>query len=178
MQDPKERFAFGENWENFIKTQFSEDRIDSAQRQLLKSLHIDTLEGRHFLDIGCGSGLHSLAAFRSGAKSVHSFDYDPNSVKSTMMLHEFAGKPDNWTVEQGSVLDKNFMKKLKPADIVYSWGVLHHTGHMWEAIRERGHSAQREWSLLYSSLQLHKLSEWFVGQHADSRGMARDQTGI
>ena len=38
-------------------------------------------------------------------------------------------------MQQGSVLDKSFVEKLPQADIVYSWGVLHHTGSMWEAIQ-------------------------------------------
>ena len=34
------------------------------------------LAGKVFLDIGCGSGIHSLAALRLGAERVISFDYD------------------------------------------------------------------------------------------------------
>jgi hypothetical protein len=40
----------------------------------------------------------------------------------------------NWQVRQGSVLDENFLKSLGYFDIVYSWGVLHHTGNMWKAL--------------------------------------------
>ncbi len=39
-----------------------------------------------------------------------------------------------WTVEQGSALDTDYLDKLGEFDIVYSWGVLHHTGAMWDAL--------------------------------------------
>lgn len=67
-----------------------------------------------------------------------SFDYDPQSVETTRRLHALAGSPSNWTVNRGDILDPVFLSSLSPHDIVYSWGVLHHTGAMWEAIRNAG----------------------------------------
>ena len=95
----------------------------------------DDLKGLSIIDIGCGSGLHSMAMFQSGAASIHGFDYDPNSVAATRMVQKIAGSPPNWTVQQGSVLDDAFMASLPQYDFVYSWGVLHHTGDVWKAIR-------------------------------------------
>jgi hypothetical protein len=102
---------------------------------LLAKLNLDTLNGLTFLDIGSGSGLHSLAALRSGAAKVLSFDYDAESVAATRSLRRLAGNPEHWTVVQGSVLDKPFMHSLGKFDIIYSWGVLHHTGDMYGALR-------------------------------------------
>jgi SAM-dependent methyltransferase len=130
-----DRFAFGENWKNFVEKHFSEERAATASNNLLQSLQLQNLEGMRFLDIGCGSGLHSLAAWRAGASHVCSFDYDVNSVDTTKALWRMAGQPENWTVQQGSVLDAELMSGLGKFDIVYSWGVLHHTGDMWAAIR-------------------------------------------
>jgi 2-polyprenyl-3-methyl-5-hydroxy-6-metoxy-1,4-benzoquinol methylase len=132
--DRGERFEFGENWRRFLDV-LDEQRIAEAERSLREMLGTDSLAGRSFLDIGSGSGLFSLAARRLGAERVHSFDFDPASVACTRALRQryFADDP-GWTVEQGSVLDRQFVTALGRWDVVYSWGVLHHTGAMWDAI--------------------------------------------
>jgi len=130
-----DRFEFGKNWKQYVEKHFSQERVDISKRHILAFLDMQNLEGKTFLDIGCGSGLHSYAALQAGAKRIVSFDYDAQSVEATRMLHKYAGSPDHWTIMQGSVLDPEFMKTLAPADIVYSWGVLHHTGDQWNAIR-------------------------------------------
>jgi 2-polyprenyl-6-hydroxyphenyl methylase/3-demethylubiquinone-9 3-methyltransferase len=97
-------------------------------------LQIDSLAGRTFLDVGCGSGLFSLAARKLGA-NVWSFDYDTDSVACTESLKErFTTADQEWVINQGSILDQDFLSSLPPADVVYAWGVLHHSGAMWEAI--------------------------------------------
>ena len=128
-----ERFRFGENWSRFLD-RLTPERIAEAERSLLDYLSPADLRGRHFMDVGSGSGLFSLAARRLGAQ-VLSFDYDPQSVACTTELkHRFFPRDDGWTVTQGSVLDRGFLARLGPADVVYSWGVLHHTGEMWRAL--------------------------------------------
>lgn len=133
FSDDKQRFAFGANWSRFL-TVLDDTRIHEAEASLRKMLKVETLSGKRFLDIGSGSGLFSLAARRLGAQ-VHSFDYDLHSVACTteLRLRYF---PDNlsWNVEQGSALDADYLAKLGHFDVVYSWGVLHHTGAMWLGI--------------------------------------------
>ncbi|HTH51370.1 MAG TPA: class I SAM-dependent methyltransferase [Pyrinomonadaceae bacterium] len=128
-----ERFEFGKNWAAFL-AHLDEDRIVSAEESLKGMLGVSDLTGKKFLDIGSGSGLFSLAARRLGAK-VHSFDYDSSSFACTQELRNryFANDP-NWRVEQGSALDADYIAGLRKFDIVYSWGVLHHTGSMWKAL--------------------------------------------
>jgi 2-polyprenyl-6-hydroxyphenyl methylase/3-demethylubiquinone-9 3-methyltransferase len=129
-----QRFAFGRNWRHFLQ-HLDEDRIRQAEASLKDMLGCKDLRGRRFLDIGSGSGLFSLAARRLGAQ-VLSFDFDPQSVACTAELKRryFAADSD-WKVEHGSVLDAEYMQSLGQHDIVYSWGVLHHTGHLDLAVR-------------------------------------------
>lgn len=128
-----DRFEFGINWSRFLRL-VDEPRIRQAQQSLSAMLREPTLEGRTFLDIGCGSGLFSCAARRLGAR-VHSFDFDPHSVACTRELcRRYDGGSGQWVVEEGSVLDPAYMRALGQFDVVYSWGVLHHTGRMWEAM--------------------------------------------
>lgn len=127
------RFEFGKNWSAFLSV-LDEERILKAEESLKEMLEVETLAGKTFLDIGSGSGLFSLAARRLGAK-VFSFDFDSNSFNCTKELkRRFFETDPNWTIEQGSALDKNYVESLGKFDIVYSWGVLHHTGEMWNAL--------------------------------------------
>ncbi len=127
------RFEFGKNWSHFL-AHLTPERIQLAEESVRKFLQSDRLDGKSFLDVGSGSGLFSLAARRLGAR-VRSFDFDPQSVACTRELRRRYFPDDNdWTVEQGSVLDRSFLGTLGTHDIVYSWGVLHHTGEMWEAL--------------------------------------------
>jgi len=126
-------FGFGENWARFL-TSLTDQQIEQATHGVRALLGRD-LRDKTFLDIGSGSGLSSLAARRLGAARVYSFDYDPQSVACTQELRRrFFPGDAAWTVSQGSVLDQAFLATLGQFDIVYSWGVLHHTGRMWVAI--------------------------------------------
>lgn len=127
-------FSFGKNWEAFVEQHYSEKRLATAREHLLGFLRMESLAGKSFLDIGCGSGIHSLAAFGAGASRITGFDLDPASVSTTRKLREMKGSPAHWSVQQGSILDEKFLAGIEPADVVYSWGVLHHTGQMWKAI--------------------------------------------
>ena len=144
-----ERFQFGQNWREFLNT-LDDERIAVAEASLKGMLGKESLDGLSFLDIGSGSGLFSLAARRLGAR-VHSFDYDPESVACTEELRQryFPEDPD-WKVERASVLDRDYVHSLGTFDIVYSWGVLHQTGEMWQALEIVSTRVQEDGQLFIS----------------------------
>jgi 2-polyprenyl-6-hydroxyphenyl methylase/3-demethylubiquinone-9 3-methyltransferase len=144
-----ERFEFGENWRRFLDV-LDDTRISRAQDSLKKMLGVEELAGKRFLDIGAGSGLFSLAARFLGAQ-VHSCDYDPTSVACVAELKRRYFPDDaHWRIEEGSALDADYLHSLGTFDVVYAWGVLHHTGHMWQGLENVHRSVAPGGKLLIS----------------------------
>lgn len=128
-------FSFGKNWSDFLRHRVDAERIETAIRDTSRFLGLPDLKGLTFMDIGCGSGLFSYAAHALAAEHITSLDVDPLSVQCCLAMKERAGNPENWDVLHGSILDPPTLQRLPSVDVVYSWGVLHHTGDMWTAIR-------------------------------------------
>lgn len=129
----QKHFSFGKNWQNFLKT-LNDSKIEEAKKSLVEFLGgEEKIKGKTFVDVGCGSGLFSLAAVKLGALKVVSVDVDDFSIACAQFLKEKYAKDNDWEIKKGSALDNNFIKSLDKFDIVYSWGVLHHTGNMYQA---------------------------------------------
>ena len=156
-------FSFGQNWEHYLRQSLSEERLRIAQERTSDLLRLDSLNGLTFLDIGCGSGIFSFVAQRMGAVRVTSVDIDPKSVRCCVYMKNRAGDPDSWEIKQGSILDDNFLAALPQCDIVYSWGVLHHTGDMWKAIRNAASLVKpggRFALAIYNKLEYSTFKHW------------------
>lgn len=130
-------FAFGRNWASYAQS-VDEGQIKEAEIGLLRLLGGEPPRVRSFLDIGSGSGLHSLAALRLGANHVHAVDIDEDSVATTRALLSRFAQDRKWKVEHASVFDLT-PESLGEFDLVYSWGVLHHTGNLDRAVRCAAH---------------------------------------
>ncbi|KAF1687183.1 hypothetical protein B1992_04125 [Pseudoxanthomonas broegbernensis] len=125
-------FAFGKNWLDYAR-KIDEQKIAQAIVDLQRLSGRERFDGMSFLDIGCGSGLHSLAAARMGAVRVTGVDIDPDSIDaSRATLARFAPLADA-RFDQASVFDMR-AEEYRDFDLVYSWGVLHHTGDMYRAL--------------------------------------------
>ncbi|MBI3860448.1 MAG: methyltransferase domain-containing protein [Planctomycetia bacterium] len=134
MSELSTHFEFGRNWSSYAGL-IDEERVAEAVRGLERLAGAGGLSGKTFLDIGCGSGLHSLAALRLGALRVLAVDLDPQSVATTRQVLGAHASENQWEVREKSVfaLDAN---DLGHFDVVYAWGSLHHTGAMYEAWRK------------------------------------------
>jgi 2-polyprenyl-3-methyl-5-hydroxy-6-metoxy-1,4-benzoquinol methylase len=156
------KFSFGENWLEYVNSDLSETRVDIAIRSIQDFAGITDLKGKVFLDIGCGSGLYSLAAWRLGAERIVSVDLDSASVRATELVRSSAGSPANWLVLQGNIIDEALQDEIGEADFVYCWGVLHHTGEMYRAIRYTCRLVARK-GILYLALYNHcRSAHWWL----------------
>jgi len=158
------RFTFGKNWADFLHN-VGEVQIAEAEKSLKEWLQIESLSGKTFLDIGSGSGLASLVAQRMNAKRVYSFDYDPQCVACTQELKQrYFPANQSWIINRGSVLDETFLHSLGRFDVVYAFGVLHHTGDMWRAMENAILPVKRKGGILYVSIynDQGKLSQWWA----------------
>jgi len=170
-------FEFGKNWASYARL-VTEARVQAAIASLQRLTGGD-LRGKRFLDIGCGSGLHALAALRLGAREVVAFDIDSDSVTTTQQLLQAYAAGQPWSACRASVFD---LETDSPGlfDVVYSWGVLHHTGDMYRALRTAATLVAPQGQFifaLYSRTQLCRLwkieKRWYTGASPASQARAR-----
>lgn len=133
---PALAFDFGENWDHFSRDVLDGGRLAAAVDSLEALVGAGRLKDARVCDVGCGSGLFSIAAAVSGAATVLGFDVNPRAVavarRNLAALAPAAEARVSFT--EGSALDAGFAGTLGRFDVVYAWGSLHHTGAMWPAI--------------------------------------------
>lgn len=136
---PDGKFSFGVNWTDYVKFRVTEDIINLHFTNLKNCYRDYDFTDKSVLDIGCGSGLSSLSFNMLGCKKLTSIDVDMHSIEAAHILkNKFATLVNSsciWNIENQSILNTDYVKTSERYDLVYSWGVLHHTGDMWTAIK-------------------------------------------
>ena len=145
-------FKFGENWKNFSNL-IDNNRLKEAVTSLKKLTNKKSLNNLSFLDIGCGSGLSSLAAIQLNCKKIYAIDQDEQSIKTTKKVLQ-KSRFKKVKVEKKDLFTLNEKEKF---DIVYSWGVLHHTGNMLEAIKKSTKMVSKNGMLILALYKKTKL---------------------
>jgi 2-polyprenyl-3-methyl-5-hydroxy-6-metoxy-1,4-benzoquinol methylase len=88
-------------------------------------------KGKHVLDIGCGIGTDSTSFALAGA-FVHGFDYSPRSVELAKAQARCYGVQDRCSFEVADIQNYAIPRFINYAihreyDLLWSFGVLHHT---------------------------------------------------
>jgi 2-polyprenyl-6-hydroxyphenyl methylase/3-demethylubiquinone-9 3-methyltransferase len=163
-------FDFGANWRAFSAQRVDTQRLAVAHQSILNLLQTEQLQNVRFLDVGCGSGLFSIAAYQSGAEKVTGIDINPKCVTVSEQNHNNLVTGADITFRQASALDPEQMRSLGQFDIVYAWGSLHHTGAMWDAIQNTAQCVAPGGTLVLAIYNRHitspvwKMIKWFYNQ--------------
>lgn len=129
------QFSFGKNWEHFVDTAIDQTIIEKHLQELSWWIEPNKIQNKRVIDIGCGSGLSAWCLKQLGCRELHAFDYDQYSVNAAQnMFGNNRANDAGVTIQQGSILDNEYVQSLGKFDLVHSWGVLHHTGDMKKAI--------------------------------------------
>lgn len=167
---PVAGFDFGTNWQAFSERRASPERLAAAKSSLQSLLQRETLKGFSFLDIGCGSGLFSIAAYELGAARVVGIDLNPGCIVVSSQNRDRLAPKAPILFQQASVLHPEALKSLGEFDIVYAWGSLHHTGALWNAIRNAAEQTGQGGLLVMAIYNKHitspvwKWIKWFFNQ--------------
>ena len=130
------RFEFGKNWKSFACNALTPERIQRARNEFFALLSPEELAGRRFLDIGFGQGLGLCFASEAGAQTL-GLDIDANNQEALATTATLLTLSETPKTIIGSILDEALVQSLRDDggfDIVHSWGVLHHTGSMYQAL--------------------------------------------
>lgn len=160
-------FAFGKNWLSFAKKAVTKEKIDSGRVHFRNLCAAINFQNKSFLDIGYGQGLALFYAAELGA-NVSGIDPDIQNIAAVKELKKYFDT--NLSVEpiNDSILNERFVKSSEDPgfDVVYSWGVLHHTGNLNSAIHNSIRLTKKDGFLVLAiynrhwSSQIWKVIKW------------------
>jgi len=141
-------------------------------------------KGKRVLEIGCGIGTDTINFARHGA-SVTAVDLSEKSLSIARERAKVYGMEDRIQFHQGSAEELNSIVPVEPYDLIYSFGVIHHTPHperVFEHIRRYAHGEttvkimvyhRRSWKVLLILLQYGHGQFWrlpeLVAKHSEAQ---------
>jgi 2-polyprenyl-6-hydroxyphenyl methylase/3-demethylubiquinone-9 3-methyltransferase len=135
-------YSFGKNWLEYSQS-INSIHVDHVTSDLSRLLNLKDLTQKSVLDIGCGSGVHDVGFYQLGCRNLTAIDYDQDCITATNQTLEKFCPGSGYKILQGDILSSK-TQSLGKFDIVYSWGVLHHTGNLLEAICKASTLVARE----------------------------------
>jgi ubiquinone/menaquinone biosynthesis C-methylase UbiE len=128
------------------------------------SLYVDfdAIAGKDVLEVGCGSGI-AVQLFAEAGANVTAVDLTPWAVETTRARLDAFGLPGTVLEGDGEALpfdDASF-------DVVFSWGVIHHTTDMQRALSELIRVCRPGGTLIL--MLYHRHSLFFVSYRALAR---------
>jgi len=154
-------FDFGANWLDFSQSVLDQDRLVQASQSLETLLGPGALKGQSFIDVGSGTGLFSLAAKKNGAGPVIGLDINPTCIAVAQKNAIRFGLHDQTQFCQINILDTAQVSQLSPANIVYAWGSLHHTGQLSLALQNTASLVKPNGYLIVAIYNKHWSSPWW-----------------
>lgn len=108
-----------------------------AEPHIPKFAQHKSWNGKKVLEIGCGMGTDATNFARNGA-DYHGVDLSEESVKVAKKRFEVFGLKGNIQQANAEKLASYFpdLTESTKFDLVYSFGVIHHTPHPWDVIAE------------------------------------------
>lgn len=141
-------------------------------------------EGKTVLEIGCGMGTDTINFARAGAK-VTAVDLSEESLQLARQRAEVYGLADRITFVQADAEQLTRFVPPRPYDLVYSFGVIHHTPHpeaVIAQVRQYMHSDSLfkimvynkiSWKVLWIILKYGKGAFWksdeLIARHSEAQ---------
>lgn len=106
-----------------------------VEPHILRFAQFERWRGKKVLEIGCGIGSDTINFARHGA-SVTALDLSEKSLEIARQRAELYGLQDRIRFSLGNSEELGALVLAEPYDLIYSFGVLHHTPHPERVVAE------------------------------------------
>ncbi len=139
---------------------------------------------KRVLEIGCGIGTDTVNFARNGAR-VTAVDLSPQSLDLARKRVETYGLQEHVTFSAGSAEELGSFVPVEPYDLIYSFGVVHHTPHPERVVQQMGQYTKpgttiklmvyhrRSWKVFWTLMGYGKGQFWrlkeLVAEHSEAQ---------